>query len=52
MVGTRQKVLMEKDGHGHSENFARLRLGDIEAGKILDVRVTGIEGGTLIGEAA
>jgi threonylcarbamoyladenosine tRNA methylthiotransferase MtaB len=52
LVGTRQKVLMEKDGHGHAENFARLRVGNAEAGKIVDVRVTGIEGATLIGEAA
>ncbi len=52
LVGTRQKVLMEKDGHGHAENFARLRVGDVEAGKVVDVRVTCIEGGTLIGEAA
>jgi threonylcarbamoyladenosine tRNA methylthiotransferase MtaB len=52
LVATGQKVLMEKDGHGHAENFARLRITNAEPGTIVDARVTGIEGATLIGEAA
>ena len=73
LVGTRQRVLVEKDGRGHAENFApvhlrrpsegwdpsefnipepftrrgpSLRWGD---GKIVEVRITAVEGDTLVG---
>ncbi|HEY6916290.1 MAG TPA: tRNA (N(6)-L-threonylcarbamoyladenosine(37)-C(2))-methylthiotransferase MtaB [Allosphingosinicella sp.] len=76
LVGTRQKVLIERNGvKGHAENFAPVRLArsspaksrvagtEVEScpstalrtngiGKILEVKVTGLENGTLIGEAA
>ena len=66
MVGTRQRVLVEKDGRGHAENFApvqirhsseswnrassrqghsRFRWND----GVVDVCVTGVDDGTLIG---
>ncbi|MGZ8354765.1 MAG: tRNA (N(6)-L-threonylcarbamoyladenosine(37)-C(2))-methylthiotransferase MtaB [Allosphingosinicella sp.] len=67
MIGTRQRVLMEKGGRGHSENFApitirrpreggdpsenlhwapSLRWGD---GEVVEVTVTAVEAGTLVG---
>jgi threonylcarbamoyladenosine tRNA methylthiotransferase MtaB len=53
LVGTRQKVLAEKGGKGHSENFAPVRLPlGAEVGKIVDVNVTGFENSMLIGEPA
>jgi len=52
LVGPRQRVLMEKHGHGHAENFAHLRVAGAEAGKIIEVQVTAIEGDVLIGERA
>ena len=52
MVGTRQRVLVERGGTGHSENFAPVRVKGHEVGKVVEVTITGIEGGILIGEAA
>jgi threonylcarbamoyladenosine tRNA methylthiotransferase MtaB len=63
LVGTRQKVLVEKEGFGHAENFApvqfrhssgvsmdpSLRWGD---GEIVEAKVVGVENGTLIGTPA
>ncbi len=67
LVGTRQRVLVEKDGMGHSENFApvtvrrpsegwgpgtnsrrdaSLRWHD---GDVVDVTITHVENGTLVG---
>jgi threonylcarbamoyladenosine tRNA methylthiotransferase MtaB len=49
--GTRQKVLVERDsGLGHAENFAPVRVLGGSVGKVAPVRVTGIDGDTLIGE--
>jgi threonylcarbamoyladenosine tRNA methylthiotransferase MtaB len=52
MVGTRQRVLVERGGTGHSENFAPVRVKGHEVGKVVEVTITGIDGGMLIGEAA
>jgi threonylcarbamoyladenosine tRNA methylthiotransferase MtaB len=57
MIGTRQKVLVERDGCGHAENFAPVRLAhplDAEGltGTIVDVRVAAVEGETLVGVPA
>ena len=51
--GSRQRVLIEKDGFGHAENFAPVRLdGAGDAGEIVEVRITGVENGTLTGVPA
>jgi threonylcarbamoyladenosine tRNA methylthiotransferase MtaB len=53
LVGTTQKVLAERGGHGHAENFAPVRIArpiSSDVGKILSFAVTGIEDGKLIGE--
>jgi threonylcarbamoyladenosine tRNA methylthiotransferase MtaB len=79
LVGTRQRVLVEKQGFGHAENFAPVQLvpvrhpresGDPAAfaaessrkkldsrfrgndGEVVGVRITALEGGTLIGVPA
>ncbi|HEX8532820.1 MAG TPA: radical SAM protein, partial [Allosphingosinicella sp.] len=52
MVGTRQRVLVERGGTGHSENFAPVRVKGHEVGKVVEVTITDIDGGMLIGEAA
>jgi threonylcarbamoyladenosine tRNA methylthiotransferase MtaB len=52
LVGARQRVLVEKGGHGHAENFARVRVGHAHAGEVAEVLVTSREGSTLVGEAA
>ena len=50
LIGTRQQVLVERGcGSGHAENFAPVRVDRPEIGRIVDVRVTGIEDGVLIG---
>jgi threonylcarbamoyladenosine tRNA methylthiotransferase MtaB len=57
MIGTRQKVLVERDGCGHAQNFAPVRLahpldGEGLTGTIVDVRVAAVEGETLVGVPA
>jgi threonylcarbamoyladenosine tRNA methylthiotransferase MtaB len=49
MVGTRQRVLVERDGLGHAENFAPVRVSRSEIGGIAEIVVTGVDDGTLIG---
>jgi threonylcarbamoyladenosine tRNA methylthiotransferase MtaB len=51
LLGTRQKVLVERDGVGHAENFAAVRLHGA-AGEIMEARIVGSEDGMLIGAAA
>jgi threonylcarbamoyladenosine tRNA methylthiotransferase MtaB len=48
MVGTTQRVLVEKNGLGHAENFAPVRAAG-DTGKIVGVNITGVENGVLIG---
>ena len=52
-VGTRVRVLVEKNNTGHCEHFSSVRLTfDATPGTIADVRVTGHEDGRLVGEMA
>jgi threonylcarbamoyladenosine tRNA methylthiotransferase MtaB len=50
LVGTRQKVLTERGGSGHSENFAPVRI-TAPANQLLEVEIAGVEDDMLIGEA-
>ena len=56
LIGTRQKVLMERGGIGHAESFAPVRLrssrASYEAGRIVEVEIIGRDNETLIGTAA
>jgi threonylcarbamoyladenosine tRNA methylthiotransferase MtaB len=53
LIGTRQKVLAERGGGGHAENFAPVRMPSSgSAGKVIEVMVTSIEDEQLIGVAA
>jgi threonylcarbamoyladenosine tRNA methylthiotransferase MtaB len=54
LIGSVQQVLVERDGRtGHAENFARVALAaDNRAGAIQPIRITGVSGDMLIGEAA
>jgi threonylcarbamoyladenosine tRNA methylthiotransferase MtaB len=53
LVGTEQRVLVERGGNGHAGNFAVVRPVSIHAvGSIASMRITGIDGETLIGEPA
>ena len=51
LVGTTQRVLVEKDGLGHAENFAPVRVAG-ETGGIVEARIAGIENDVLIGVPA
>jgi threonylcarbamoyladenosine tRNA methylthiotransferase MtaB len=48
LVGSRQRVLVEKDGKGHAENFAPVQLRH-SRGEIVETIITAVEAGTLIG---
>jgi threonylcarbamoyladenosine tRNA methylthiotransferase MtaB len=53
LVGTRQRVLVEKDGFGHAENFAPVQLARAgDTGVVVEVRITGVENGILTGAPA
>ena len=52
LVGTRQRVLIEKDGKGHAENFAPVRIDRAPDGEIVAAVVTAVETNTLIGVPA
>jgi threonylcarbamoyladenosine tRNA methylthiotransferase MtaB len=49
LVGTRQRVLVEKDGIGHAENFAPVLVRDAGDGEMVDARITRVENATLVG---
>jgi threonylcarbamoyladenosine tRNA methylthiotransferase MtaB len=51
LVGTTQRVLVEKDGLGHAENFAPVKAAGA-MGEIAAVKIAGVEDGMLIGVAA
>ena len=51
LVGTRQRVLVEKDGMGHAENFAPVRVAGAP-GEIVAATIAGVDGETLIGSPA
>ncbi len=55
LVGTRQKVLVERDGKGHAENFAPVQIRHSSEswndGDIVRVQIDAVENGSLVGEA-
>ena len=53
LIGTKQRVLLEKENFGHAENFAPVRLASVgQVGAIVALSVIGIEGGMLTGVPA
>jgi len=53
MVGTTQRVLVEKGDRGHAENFAPVQMArGGEVGKIVEVSVTGVQDEMLVGVPA
>jgi threonylcarbamoyladenosine tRNA methylthiotransferase MtaB len=53
LVGTRQKILLEKENFGHAENFAPVRLARTGAvGSIVPVMIAGVGNGILVGVPA
>ncbi|MDQ8755360.1 tRNA (N(6)-L-threonylcarbamoyladenosine(37)-C(2))-methylthiotransferase MtaB [Sphingosinicella sp. LHD-64] len=48
LVGTRQKVLMERNGRGHAENFAPVRVAG-SVGEIVETDIVGCVADILIG---
>ena len=51
LVGTRQRVLMEKNGFGHAENFAPVRVSGKD-GEVAEVAIAGVEDDALLGVPA
>jgi threonylcarbamoyladenosine tRNA methylthiotransferase MtaB len=52
LVGTNQRMLVEGDGTGHSDNFAPVKVEGRQRGEIIEVRLTGHDGTHLTGVAA
>lgn len=52
LVGTRQPMLAEAEGKGHTDGFAPILLPGAKRGDVSNVRITGMIGGQLIGERA
>jgi threonylcarbamoyladenosine tRNA methylthiotransferase MtaB len=52
MIGTRQRVLAERGGLGHTESFAPVRMQGQEIGRIVEVEIKTVEDGALIGVPA
>ena len=53
LVGSVQPVVVEKDGHGHAPNFARIKVPENicqRVGDIVTLRIAGMENDILIGE--
>jgi threonylcarbamoyladenosine tRNA methylthiotransferase MtaB len=52
LVGTRQRVLMERGGLGHTESFAPVRVEGQEIGRIVEVEIKALDDGALTGVPA
>ena len=52
LVGTRQRVLVELGGKGHTDAFAPIRVADGQKGAVMEVRVTALDSDTLVGVPA
>ncbi|HVL79238.1 MAG TPA: radical SAM protein [Sphingomicrobium sp.] len=52
LAGTRQRVLVEGGGKGHSDGFAPVRIDGAERGEIVDARIARRDGNLLIGRRA
>ena len=50
-VGSEAEILAERGGVGHTEHFAPVRIA-APAGALLRARITGLDGGSLLAEAA
>ncbi len=52
-IGRRTAVLIEQDGFGHCEHYLPVRVDSaVHAGTVVDVRITTVENGQLIGTCA
>ena len=52
-VGSVQQVMFEQGGTGYAPNYAPVRTtAAVTPGQVLDIRITGVDGGCLIGEPA
>ena len=50
LLGTKQKVLLEKNNTGYTPQFAKVKfVGNLNAGKIIDATIIGMENSYLIG---
>ena len=53
LIGTEQRVLAERGGHGHTEGFATVAMPEGSGfGRVARLRITGLAGTTLIAVAA
>jgi threonylcarbamoyladenosine tRNA methylthiotransferase MtaB len=52
LVGTRQRILIEGDGNGHSDSFAPVCITGPERGQVVETRITHREGDHLMGVLA
>jgi threonylcarbamoyladenosine tRNA methylthiotransferase MtaB len=52
LVGTRQNMLIEGEGTGHTDNFAPVAVEGARRGELLDVGITARDGDRLVGTAA
>ena len=52
LVGSRQTLLVENNGKGHSDGFAPIALSGGVRGELAEVRVTGVDGDHLVGVRA
>ncbi|HVL77725.1 MAG TPA: tRNA (N(6)-L-threonylcarbamoyladenosine(37)-C(2))-methylthiotransferase MtaB, partial [Sphingomicrobium sp.] len=52
LVGTRQRVLLEGGGKGHSDGFAPVRIDGAERGEIVEAHITAGHGDMLLGRRA
>jgi threonylcarbamoyladenosine tRNA methylthiotransferase MtaB len=49
-IGRTARVLVERDGLGHSEHYVPVRLDGVAAGELTAARVIGVDGSHLIGQ--
>jgi threonylcarbamoyladenosine tRNA methylthiotransferase MtaB len=49
LVGTTQRILVEGDGTGHTDNFAPVLVEGAERGDVIDATIAGGEAGRLVG---
>jgi threonylcarbamoyladenosine tRNA methylthiotransferase MtaB len=50
LVGSRQRVLVEREGLGRTEGFALASIGSGAPGEIVQARITGVKDGRLVAE--
>src|SRR5947209_13120258 len=51
LIGSKQRVLIESDRGGHTDNFAPIAVDRAERGEVFNVRITGGDGDHLVGVA-